>query len=182
MGSRRRFLLATCLIILLSFFLFSWTFDTQISDVISVSHKPFSHPIPDPKVIDDAEYFWRKLPARYPVESIRPLPTQKPLALPKVQANFDKESPESRRLRLKRQTAVRNTFERCWVSYKKIALPHDEMTPITGHSKDNFGGWGATLVDSLDTLWIMGLSEELEEAIDAATRISFEASSLKEVK
>ncbi|KAI1254745.1 hypothetical protein MGN70_003760 [Eutypa lata] len=55
------------------------------------------------------------------------------------------------------------------------------MTPITGHSKDNFGGWGATLVDSLDTLWIMGLSEELEEAIDAATRISFEASSLKEV-
>lgn len=61
-------------------------------------------------------------------------------------------------------------------------MPDDEMTPISGHSKSNFGGWGATLVDSLDTLWIMGLSDELEEAIDAAAKISFETSSLKEVK
>jgi mannosyl-oligosaccharide alpha-1,2-mannosidase len=49
----------------------------------------------------------------------------------------------------------------------------DELAPISGGAKDTFGGWGATLVDSLDTLWIMGLNKEFEEAVSAAVTIDF---------
>jgi mannosyl-oligosaccharide alpha-1,2-mannosidase len=50
----------------------------------------------------------------------------------------------------------------------------DELTPVKGGRHDPFGGWGATLVDSLDTLWIMGLKEEFEHAVAAASKINFD--------
>jgi mannosyl-oligosaccharide alpha-1,2-mannosidase len=75
---------------------------------------------------------------------------------------------------------VKAVFERSWKSYKVKAWMKDELAPISGGSKDTFGGWGATLVDSLDTLWIMGLKEEFDEAVSAAVSIDFgpETSSL----
>ncbi|CAN0270361.1 unnamed protein product, partial [Phaeothamnion confervicola] len=35
----------------------------------------------------------------------------------------------------------------------------DEVLPISGKQKNNWGGMGVTLVDSLDTLWLMGLKD-----------------------
>ncbi|KAM0308617.1 hypothetical protein ACHAPQ_012641, partial [Fusarium lateritium] len=49
----------------------------------------------------------------------------------------------------------------------------DELMPISIKGKDNFGGWAATLVDSLDTLWIMGLKEEFNEAAQAAAMLNW---------
>ena len=49
----------------------------------------------------------------------------------------------------------------------------DELAPISGGSKNTFGGWSATLVDSLDTLWIMDMKDEFAEAVDAAVGIDF---------
>ena len=40
------------------------------------------------------------------------------------------------------------------------AWGHDELKPVTKKGGDTFNGWGATLVDSLDTLVIAGLHEE----------------------
>lgn len=37
----------------------------------------------------------------------------------------------------------------------------------------SFGGWAATLVDTLDTLWIMGMKDEFEEAANAAKAVGF---------
>lgn len=48
-----------------------------------------------------------------------------------------------------------------------------ELQPISAAGKDTFGGWAATLVDSLDTLWIMGLKEEFYEAAEAAVSIDW---------
>ncbi|KAK6826173.1 putative class I alpha-mannosidase [Apiospora arundinis] len=138
--------------------------------------------VTDPTVINDDDYFWRKLPIRLPVESLRPLPTGKPLTLPKVQASFSKETAQDKQVRLQRQKAVETAFTRCWTSYSQHAWLQDELTPLSGASRNPFGGWGATLVDSLDTLWIMGLHEEFNKAADAAVaNISFETSSLGEV-
>ena len=36
---------------------------------------------------------------------------------------------------------------------------------MSGDFNDVWGGVGMTLVDSLDTLWLMGLKEEFEEAV-----------------
>jgi mannosyl-oligosaccharide alpha-1,2-mannosidase len=44
---------------------------------------------------------------------------------------------------------------------------------MTGGSKDPFGGWAATMVDSLDTLWIMDLKEEFREAAQAAAKLDW---------
>jgi len=126
-------------------------------------------------VIDDENYFWRRLPMLNPVEKLRPLPRGRPKALPRVQAkNFPKESAAERETRLERQAAVKSTFMRSWVSYRRFAWSHDELTPITASHRDPFGGWGATLVDSLDTLLIMGLDDEYAAAARVAANIDFE--------
>ncbi|GAB7354856.1 hypothetical protein MBLNU459_g5232t1 [Dothideomycetes sp. NU459] len=124
---------------------------------------------------------WGKLPVRYPVSSLTPLPTGQPRKLAQVQHDFPSESSADSAIRLTRQTAVREAFDRCWTSYKTHAWMADELAPISGGQKNHFGGWAATLVDSLDTLWIMGLNDDFKEAVAAAVSIDFGASSLDEV-
>lgn len=50
-------------------------------------------------------------------------------------------------------------------AYARMAFGRDELAPVSGEGRDDFGGIGATLIDSLDTLWIMGLREEFHEAV-----------------
>lgn len=128
------------------------------------------------------DYFWRQVPTHYPATSIRPLPTGKPVSFPKVQASkFPTQSTEHRTERNFRRDAVKNAFSKCWQSYRANAWLSDELTPISGQSRNTFGGWGATLVDSLDTLWIMGMKVEFEEAVDAAVTIDFTTSQHEEI-
>ena len=51
-----------------------------------------------------------------------------------------------------------------WAGYRAHAWGRDELKPISAHGQDNWGGMGVTLVDSLDTLWLMGMIEEFNEA------------------
>uniref|UniRef100_A0A672N705 alpha-1,2-Mannosidase n=1 Tax=Sinocyclocheilus grahami TaxID=75366 RepID=A0A672N705_SINGR len=54
-----------------------------------------------------------------------------------------------------------------WDNYKLYAWGKNELRPLTrnGNTGNMFGGLrGASIVDSLDTLYIMGLMEEYEEA------------------
>lgn len=74
---------------------------------------------------------------------------------------------------MKRQKAVKEAFQHSWKGYRKHAWLHDELSPITATHRDAFGGWAATLVDSLDTLVIMGMDNEFEEALAALDRIDF---------
>ncbi|KAK3321264.1 glycoside hydrolase family 47 protein [Cercophora scortea] len=49
----------------------------------------------------------------------------------------------------------------------------DELAPVSGQGKNTFGGWAATLVDSLDTLWIMDLKEDFYVAAAAAAQLDW---------
>lgn len=61
-----------------------------------------------------------------------------------------------------------------WGGYVKYAWGHDELDPVAKSGKDDFGGVGATIVDSLDTLWLMGLQDEFKAARDwTAHNLSF---------
>ncbi|TSK20175.1 Mannosyl-oligosaccharide 1,2-alpha-mannosidase IC [Bagarius yarrelli] len=54
-----------------------------------------------------------------------------------------------------------------WDNYRRYAWGQNELRPLTknGHIGNMFGGLrGATIVDSLDTLYIMGLTEDFKEA------------------
>lgn len=132
--------------------------------------------------ISSEEYFrWDEVEPRYPVKSITPLPTEKPIQLPKVQYDFPKETSSQAKERKRRQAAVKEAFQRCWKAYKDHAWMKDEVSPISGGSSENFGGWAATLVDSLDTLWIMGLKKEFHEAVDAAIQIDLRKCALDQI-
>ncbi|RAR05698.1 alpha-mannosidase IC [Stemphylium lycopersici] len=116
---------------------------------------------------------WRAITIQNPVESYISLPTGKPSGLPRVQKAYTKAPTKAIEKSTARREAVKKTFQRCWSSYRSLAWMKDELAPISGGSKDTFGGWGATLVDSLDTLWIMGMKDEFAEAVDAAVSIDF---------
>lgn len=57
-----------------------------------------------------------------------------------------------------RQIAVLNAFKHAWNGYKKYAWGHDHVKPISRKHQDWFN-LGLTIVDSLDTLWIMNLKK-----------------------
>ena len=65
-----------------------------------------------------------------------------------------------------RRDHVREAMEHSWNGYKKYAWGKDELRPVMKLGKDNYGGMGVTLVDSLDTLWLMGMKDEFYEARD----------------
>jgi len=57
-----------------------------------------------------------------------------------------------------RMIAVVEAFKHSWQAYRKYAWGHDELLPITKSYSEWFGV-GLTLIDSLDTMYIMGLDE-----------------------
>ena len=109
----------------------------------------------------------------YPVKEWIPLPTGTPVKLPKLQHDFGTETPEDKEEREKRQAAVKASFVHSWEGYKKYAWLKDEVTPVEAGYINSFSGWAATLVDALDTLWMMGLKEEFEDAVNALDKIDF---------
>ena len=67
--------------------------------------------------------------------------------------NFNHPGPTNQQ-----QEAVVNAFKHAWAAYKKYAWGKDELMPLTkGHS--TWFNLGLTMVDSLDTMYIMGLKE-----------------------
>lgn len=126
---------------------------------------------------------WRKLPENFPLltGNIIPLPTGRPKKLPKLQAQFKDESSDEKFERLQRLSTIKRAFEHAWNGYKTHAMGHDELYPIKGGARDPFNGWGATLVDSLDTLWIMDMKTEFTAALDAVKKIDFTTSPRKDI-
>lgn len=95
----------------------------------------------------------------------------------RIQHPFGSETAKAALERASKRDAVRNEFARCWKAYREHAWMKDALLPIAGGYKDQFSGWAATLVDSLDTLWIMGLRDEFDEAVEAVAAIDFGKSS-----
>ncbi|KAJ6187458.1 hypothetical protein N7519_002366 [Penicillium mononematosum] len=110
---------------------------------------------------------WRKLPVRYPVAEVQPLPVTLPQTLPKVQLADSKVS----RLNLDPQT-TRQIASLAWGA--------DELAPLSSSLRNKWG-WGATLIDNLDTLWIMGMHDEFKKAVAAVTHIKFEDTQSPEI-
>ena len=123
---------------------------------------------------------WSKVVQQYPLTSFTQLPSGPPKELRKVQAQrFPSESGEQTLERQKRCDAVKEVFLRSWNAYKEHAWGHDEFAPLTMAWKDHFGGWGATLVDALDTLLIMNLDDEFKEAITTLKSVDFSITHVK---
>ncbi|VBB25261.1 unnamed protein product [Acanthocheilonema viteae] len=81
----------------------------------------------------------------------------------KVEGEFDTSSDWRRQF-------IINMTKFAWENYRKYAWGFNELKPLSRseHSASVFGSGklGATIVDALDTLYIMGLKEEYEEGRD----------------
>ncbi|XP_077238446.1 mannosyl-oligosaccharide 1,2-alpha-mannosidase MNS1-like [Tasmannia lanceolata] len=77
-----------------------------------------------------------------------------------TKTNFVPDDP----IDIRRREKVKGAMLHAWTSYEKYAWGQDELQPQTKNGANSFGGLGATLVDSLDTLYIMGLDEEFQKA------------------
>uniref|UniRef100_A0A1Q3G2C4 alpha-1,2-Mannosidase n=1 Tax=Culex tarsalis TaxID=7177 RepID=A0A1Q3G2C4_CULTA len=73
-----------------------------------------------------------------------------------------------------KRNKVKEMMIHAWDNYKLYAWGKNELKPITkrGHSGSIFGAYdlGATIVDGLDTLYLMGLQKEFDEGRDWVER------------
>lgn len=77
--------------------------------------------------------------------------------------------------RTERQEAVVQAFKHAWKAYKLYAWGKDEVQPVSHTGSNFFNGLGLTLVDSLDTLWLMGLKDDFSMAREwVATSLDIE--------
>ncbi|KAK9475440.1 alpha-1,2-mannosidase, partial [Dipodascopsis tothii] len=92
---------------------------------------------------------------------------------PKIQGTFQAETESQRSIRNTRLFAIREAAVRSWKAYKTYAWGHDEIRPLTKGFADTFAGWGATIIDSLDTLQILSMNSELAEAKEYLRTVDF---------
>lgn len=128
----------------------------------------YTYPTPTPQ-------HWSKQPERYPITSTIQLPRGSPKPIPRVQYAGKGEADKEK------LAAVKEAAQHAWKGYRKYGWGFDEVTPVTGHGKESFCNWGATLVDSLDTLWIMGMKDEFEDAVNQTSHIDFTTSSRNDI-
>ncbi|KAF1631558.1 Mannosyl-oligosaccharide 1,2-alpha-mannosidase IB, partial [Eudyptes filholi] len=92
----------------------------------------------------------------------KPLP---PVPLPNL-IGINSGEPSDPDIREKRNK-IKEMMKHAWDNYRQYGWGHNELKPIArkGHSTNIFGNsqMGATIVDALDTLYIMGLHDEFRE-------------------
>ncbi|KAF7555336.1 hypothetical protein G7Z17_g2248 [Cylindrodendrum hubeiense] len=130
-----------------------------------------------------SSFDWSKVQLAYPplATSATTLPTKRAKSFPSIQHTFKAESNPLGTVREARRQAVRLVFAKDWDNYRQYAWKKDALNPISATPKDQFSGWAATLVDSLDSLWIMGMVEQFDEAVAAVVQIDFGQSSSNRV-
>ncbi|KAI5464244.1 glycoside hydrolase [Mariannaea sp. PMI_226] len=173
----RSFVWAGALLSIIAIYL--WTSSHQPENISQYINRPV-----DPSLwqasSDDSD-IWRTIATDFPPTSIQTLPTGTARSFPKVQASFAPETNSARQVRQSRQDAVRRTFLKSWTSYRENAWGWDELKPLSGERRNPFGGWAASLIDALDTLWIMDFKAEFAEAVDAIEVIDFSKTELQEI-
>uniref|UniRef100_A0A8C5NX35 alpha-1,2-Mannosidase n=1 Tax=Jaculus jaculus TaxID=51337 RepID=A0A8C5NX35_JACJA len=77
------------------------------------------------------------------------------------------ESKETQSLVRAQREKIKEMMQFSWQNYLRYAMGRNELRPLTkdGYDGNIFGGLtGATIIDSLDTLYLMELNEEFQEA------------------
>ncbi|KAI9761759.1 MAG: hypothetical protein M4579_000853 [Chaenotheca gracillima] len=168
----QRWILGALIFALVIFFCFSLGPKTEYGGQdFAQPLKSFTFP---PKV--DNRPQWQKRAQRHPVTSFISLPSSTTAkSVPRIQHPFGSESFRASRVRLERRDAVKANFNQTWAAYKEYAWLWDELRPISAEHRDNFCGWAVSLIDALDTLWIMDMREEFAQAVKATAAIDFTA-------
>ena len=107
------------------------------------------------RLIDTIEKRTLENSAPRPVAEPRPVTEPRPVAEP-IGPAPPLEHPVSRE--------IRTGMQRAFQAYMRDAWKADEYMPVQKRGTNTFGGKGLTIIDSLDTLYLMGLHEEFDRA------------------
>lgn len=114
---------------------------------------------------------YRSIPPLHPPpEPPTPVPPPGATPLPPIQHPFTTPLPPRF---ASRRRQIRDLFRKDWALYRKHAWARDALLPLSLSGKDQFSGWAATLVDSLDALYLLGLRREFDEAVAEVARLDF---------
>ncbi|KAL5343674.1 glycoside hydrolase [Aspergillus crustosus] len=165
---RKSYAIPTFVLVFLIYFLFiTLPPGAQVTYI-----KYHSHDVTESAKVDDRIH-WTKHAEQHPIANYISLPTSDPSPIPRIQFDFPSEFWLARIWRRRKQNAVKEAFTHAWKGYRENAWLRDELSPLSGGYRNSFAGWAATLVDSLDSLVIMGLMDEFEEALQALEHIDF---------
>ena len=65
-----------------------------------------------------------------------------------------------------RAAAIKSAMVHAWSNYRRLAWGSDNLMPLSGRGTGAGFNHAVTMIDSLDTLWLMDLKEEFNEARD----------------
>ncbi|KAL9093637.1 MAG: hypothetical protein Q9159_000166 [Coniocarpon cinnabarinum] len=133
------------------------------------------YPLPGGSTLveNDTLSFWATISENHPVDSFTPIPEGDPGSIPRLQADCEPKNTTELQTQRTRLEAVKGNFTHAWDAYRKLAWLEDEVRPLSGDMRNYFPGWGLTLIDSLDMLWLLDLKEDFEEAVEAVATIDF---------
>ncbi|KAF7366880.1 alpha-1,2-Mannosidase [Mycena sanguinolenta] len=75
-----------------------------------------------------------------------------------------------------RRDDVEKLFTTSFEAYKQFAFGHDDLSPVSLGFSDGRNGWGASIVDAMPTMFIMGLEDLFDEAVDYLSEVDFSKS------
>ncbi|KAI4767634.1 glycoside hydrolase [Aureobasidium sp. EXF-3400] len=74
-----------------------------------------------------------------------------------------------------RQRAITAAFQHAWQGYSDHCFGHDTLHPVTNTCEDDFGGWGATAIDSLPTAIMFGNENVTVQILKFIAALDFKA-------
>ncbi|KAA1090925.1 hypothetical protein PGT21_018042 [Puccinia graminis f. sp. tritici] len=89
--------------------------------------------------------------------------------LPSIQSrtfleNNSWDTVELKNKNIQRREWIIRAFSHSWEGYKKTAWGFDQTRPLSGRGQNAFSGWGANIIDNLDTLLMMNMTLEYNYA------------------
>ncbi|KIM46842.1 glycoside hydrolase family 47 protein [Hebeloma cylindrosporum] len=75
---------------------------------------------------------------------------------------------------------VQQIFTESYSAYKQFAFGHDDLSPLSQGFSDGRNGWGATIIDAMSTMHIMGMDDLFQEAVNFSSKIDFSKSQTRD--
>ncbi|KAI5118171.1 hypothetical protein M0805_005793 [Coniferiporia weirii] len=75
---------------------------------------------------------------------------------------------------------IKEMFSDAFSTYNKFAFGHDDLQPVSETFNDGRNGWGASIIDGMSTMFIMGLDDFFNEALNFSGTIDFSNSQVDE--
>jgi len=72
-----------------------------------------------------------------------------------------------------RADAVKAFYEKAWADYKQYCFGQDDINPVSNTCDQDLFGWGATIVDGIDTAVIMNLTEVVKDQLAWIAKVDF---------